>query len=59
MAEYQFITYYSVLVSVSCPKALYQLESDNIFHITVVVADWLGEIHITVVVSLMFLIGSF
>ena len=34
--------FYSVLVSVSCPKALYHLESDNIFHITVVVADWLG-----------------
>ena len=33
---------YSVLVSVSCPKALYHLESDNIFRITVVVADWLG-----------------
>ena len=32
---------YSVLVSVSCPKALYQLESDNLFRITVVVADWL------------------
>ena len=32
----------SVLVSVSCPKALYHLESDNLFHITVVVADWLG-----------------
>ena len=23
-------------------KALYHLESDNIFHITVVIADWLG-----------------
>ena len=33
---------YSVLVSVSCPKALNHLESDNIFRITVVVADWLG-----------------
>ena len=33
---------YSVLVSVSCPKALYHLESDNLFRITVVVADWLG-----------------
>ena len=33
---------YSVLVSISCPKALYYLESDNIFRITVVVADWLG-----------------
>ena len=35
-------TYYSVLVSVSCPKALYRLGSDNIFRITLVVADWLG-----------------
>ena len=34
--------FYSVFVSVSCPKALYHLESDNIFRITVVVADWLG-----------------
>ena len=34
--------FYSVLVSVSCPKALYHLESDNLFRITVVVADWLG-----------------
>ena len=33
---------YSVLVSVSCPKALFHLESDNIFRITVVVDDWLG-----------------
>ena len=33
---------YSVLVSVSCPKALFLLESDNIFRITVVVADWLS-----------------
>ena len=33
---------YSVLVSVSCPKALYHLESDNLFRITVVVADWLS-----------------
>ena len=33
---------YSVLVSVSCPKAVYHLESDNLFRITVVVADWLG-----------------
>ena len=33
---------YSVLVSVLCPRALYHLESDNIFCITVVVADWLG-----------------
>ena len=31
-----------VLVSVSCPKALYHLESDNLFRITEVVADWLG-----------------
>ena len=31
----------SVLVSLSCPKALYHLRSDNIFRITVVVADWL------------------
>ena len=36
------IQYYSVLVSVSCPKALFHLESDNLFRITVVVADWLG-----------------
>ena len=35
-------TIYSVLVSVSCHKALYHLESDNIFSITVVVSDWLG-----------------
>ena len=34
--------FYSVLVSVSFPKALYQLESDNIFRITLVVPDWLG-----------------
>ena len=33
---------YSVLASVSCPKALYHLERDNLFRITVVVADWLG-----------------
>ena len=33
---------YSVLVSVSCPKASYHLESDNLFCITLVVADWLG-----------------
>ena len=33
---------YYVLVSVSCPKALFHLESDNLFRITVVVADWLG-----------------
>ena len=33
---------YSVHVSVSCPKALYHSESDNLFHITVVVADWIG-----------------
>ena len=37
-----YIYIYSVLVSVSCPKALYHLESDNLFRITVVVADWLG-----------------
>ena len=35
------MVFYSVLVSVPCPKALYHLESDNIFRITVVVADWL------------------
>ena len=35
------ILIYSVLVSVSCPKALFHLESDNLFCITVVVADWL------------------
>ena len=35
-------TFYSALVSVSCPKALFHLESDNLFRITVVVADWLG-----------------
>ena len=34
--------FYSVLVYVSCPKALYHLESDNLFRITVVVADWLS-----------------
>ena len=33
---------YSALVSVSCPKALFHLESDNLFRITVVVNDWLG-----------------
>ena len=33
---------YSVLVSVSCPKALFHLESDNLFRITVVIDDWLG-----------------
>ena len=39
----QFITFpYSILVSISRPKALYHLDSDNIFRITVVVADWLG-----------------
>ena len=32
---------YSVLLALSCPKALYHLRSDNIFRITVVVADWL------------------
>ena len=37
-----FLLFYSVLVSVLCPKALYHLESDNLFRITVVVADWLG-----------------
>ena len=37
---HEFI-FYSVLVSVSCPKALFHLESDNLFRITVVVADWL------------------
>ena len=36
------IVFYSVLVFVSCPKTLYHLESDNLFRITVVVADWLG-----------------
>ena len=36
------IHFYSELVSVSCPKALYHLESDTLFCITVVVADWLG-----------------
>ena len=35
-------TVYSVLVSVSYPKALHHLESDNLFRITIVVADWLG-----------------
>ena len=39
--------YYSALVSISCPKALYHLESENIFRITVVVADWLGLKSIT------------
>ena len=34
--------FYSVLVSISCPKALFDLEGDNLFCITVVVADWLG-----------------
>ena len=33
---------YSVLVFVSCPKVLYHLEIDNIFRITLVVADWLA-----------------
>ena len=37
-----FHVIYSVLMSVSCPKALYHLESGNISRITVVVADWLG-----------------
>ena len=40
--DLQGIEIYSVLVSVSCPKALFHLESDNLFRITVVVADWLG-----------------
>ena len=31
-----------VFIIVSCPKALYHLENDHIFRITVVVADWLG-----------------
>ena len=31
-----------VFYSVSCPKVLYHLESDNLFRITLVVADWLG-----------------
>ena len=42
MATWGVSWLYSVLVSVSCPKALFHLESDNIFRITVVVADWLG-----------------
>ena len=29
-----------VLVSLSCPKALYHLESDNLSRIILVVADW-------------------
>ena len=33
---------YSVLVSLSRPKALYHSESDNLFHIILVVADWVG-----------------
>ena len=33
------IAIYYVLVSVSCPKALFHLESDNLFRITVVVSD--------------------
>ena len=37
--RYTYIPFYSVLVSVSCPKALFHLESDNLFRITVVVAD--------------------
>ena len=32
---------FTVLVALSCPKALYHLRSDNIFRITIVVADWL------------------
>ena len=45
ISDTTFILYlclHSVLVSVSCPKTLYHLESDNIFRIAVVVADWLG-----------------
>ena len=42
MRQRHDIEFYSVLVSVSCPKALYHLESDNIFHMIIVVADWLG-----------------
>ena len=34
--------YFSTLVSVSFSKALYNLENDNIFRITLVFADWLG-----------------
>ena len=37
-----FIDFYSVLVSVSCPKALFLLKSDILFPITIVVADRLG-----------------
>ena len=37
-----WISFYSVLVSVSFPGALYHLDSDSVFRITVVVADWLG-----------------
>ena len=33
---------YSVLVSASSPNELYQLKSDNIFRITLVVADWIA-----------------
>ena len=33
---------HSVLVSLSWAKALFHLESENIFRITLVVADWLG-----------------
>ena len=32
---------YSVLVSVSWPKGLFHLENDNLFHITLVIVDWL------------------
>ena len=39
---YQVPQLYSVLLSVSCPRALFHLESHNLFRITVVVADWLG-----------------
>ena len=33
---------YSLLGSVSCPKILFYLESDNLFRITIVVTDWQG-----------------
>ena len=38
---HSYFPFYSVLVGLSCQKALYHLKSDNIFRITVVVADWL------------------
>ena len=41
LSNFQYI-FYSVHVSLSCPKALYHLESDNLFGITLVLADWLG-----------------